>query len=358
VFVAPARAARWNPSSCLAAGTEPAWTFALLAAVTGRIGDPARHRARGAGADRLLDRRDPAARHPAPVARGDATPTSARYPEIWAAAGRDRSVFPISPAALRAATSATVAEIAEIAPDVPRAGSRCRGSRHPGVAPGRPAAPGRDHRAKAGRRRLPGRNQGPLPVGRSGGGDAVFALSEAGGELFEYGTAPGRVRTAMPRRAAHRGSCRGLGLPVGSPHRSSTPRPAGLGQRPGLLVVKYGFVTYGLAARTGALRWSHRSGSPVSRSLGSAAPAHVLVQAEIETFALEEDGEVRWRVGHSDVVAECELIGGRLVLTSYAGLVSALDPATGHALRDQPSGAWTRCGQPAPRTRRIVERTG
>ena len=40
---------------------------------------------------------------------------------------------------------------------------------------------------------------------------------------------------------------------------------------------------------------------------------------------------VRWRVGHSDLVAGVELIGGRLVLTSYAGFFSALDPATGCA---------------------------
>jgi hypothetical protein len=32
---------------------------------------------------------------------------------VWAAAGHDRSVFPVSPAALRALTDATVAEIAE-----------------------------------------------------------------------------------------------------------------------------------------------------------------------------------------------------------------------------------------------------
>ena len=41
---------------------------------------------------------------------------------------------------------------------------------------------------------------------------------------------------------------------------------------------------------------------------------------------------VRWRVGHSDVMAEVELIGGHLVVASYAGLVSALNPATGRAL--------------------------
>jgi prolyl-tRNA editing enzyme YbaK/EbsC (Cys-tRNA(Pro) deacylase) len=40
-------------------------------------------------------------------------PDLGRYAEVWAAAGHDRSVFPVSPAALRALTNATVAEIAE-----------------------------------------------------------------------------------------------------------------------------------------------------------------------------------------------------------------------------------------------------
>ena len=55
----------------------------------------------------------------------------------------------------------------------------------------------------------------------------------------------------------------------------------------------------------------------------------MLAQAEIETFALEPDGTVAWRVAHSDVVTAAELVGGRLVLTSFNGAVSALDPATG-----------------------------
>jgi len=59
----------------------------------------------------------------------------------------------------------------------------------------------------------------------------------------------------------------------------------------------------------------------------------VLVQAEIETFALEADGTVAWRVAHSDVVTAAELVGGRLVLTSFTGAVTALDPVTGRSER-------------------------
>ena len=60
----------------------------------------------------------------------------------------------------------------------------------------------------------------------------------------------------------------------------------------------------------------------------------MLVQAEIETFALRPDGEVAWRVAHSDVVTEAELVGGRLVLTSFDGQVRALDPADGPSTRE------------------------
>jgi outer membrane protein assembly factor BamB len=97
----------------------------------------------------------------------------------------------------------------------------------------------------------------------------------------------------------------------------------------GLLVVKYGFHTYAIDARSGELRWSHRSATPVLAVFGSPRLAHIVVQAEIETFALEPDGTVAWRIAHTDVVTEAELVGGRLVLTSFGGAVTAIDPATG-----------------------------
>jgi outer membrane protein assembly factor BamB len=162
----------------------------------------------------------------------------------------------------------------------------------------------------------------------TGRGDAVFALSEAGGALHEYGP---RV-SPTPERL-----CRAE-LRVESPAGTWAARlaspifadPAAVAwDEAGLLVVAYGFATYGLESRTGNLRWLHRSGSPLVVVLASPRLAHVLVQAEVETFALEADGQVRWRVAHSDVVAAAELVGGRLVLTSYGGLVTALDPATG-----------------------------
>ena len=164
----------------------------------------------------------------------------------------------------------------------------------------------------------------------AGSGQArdVFALSEAGGVLLDLGTHVSPEPDALCRAE----------LRVEGPRGAWTARfastvfdePAGLTwDAAGLLVVKYGFHTFGLDAASGELRWEHRSASPVLAVLGSSRLAHVLVQSEIETFAIEPDGTVAWRVAHSDVVTGAELVGGRLVLTSFDGQVSALDPASG-----------------------------
>ncbi len=164
--------------------------------------------------------------------------------------------------------------------------------------------------------------------GGSGQGPAVFALSEVGGSLVEQG---GLVSADYERlcRAELR-----IETPAGPwAVRLASPifdePSAFLWDEPGLLVVGYGFMTYAFAARAGELRWSHRSHTPLVAILGSSRVPHVLVQAEIETFAIDQDGEVVWRIAHSDVVTEAALVGGRLVLTSFAGQLSALDPRTG-----------------------------
>lgn len=162
----------------------------------------------------------------------------------------------------------------------------------------------------------------------SGQAREVFALSEAGGALLDLGT---HVSTEPDEL------CRAE-LRVEGPRGAWTARfastvfddPAALAwDAAGLLVVKYGFHTFGFDAASGELRWEHRSASPVLVVLGSSRLAHVVVQAEIETFAIEPDGTVAWRVAHSDVVTGAELVGGRLVLTSFEGQVSALDPDSG-----------------------------
>ena len=162
----------------------------------------------------------------------------------------------------------------------------------------------------------------------SGQARQVFALSEAGGMLLDLGTHvspdPDELCRAELRLEGPRGAW--------TARFASTvfDDPAALAwDAAGLLVVKYGFHTFGLDAASGTLRWEHRSAAPVLAVLGSSRLAHVVVQSEIETFAIEPDGTVAWRVAHSDVVTGVELVGGRLVLTSFEGQVSALDPASG-----------------------------
>lgn len=167
--------------------------------------------------------------------------------------------------------------------------------------------------------------------GGSGSAEAVFALSEGGGTLFDHAGLAGGDPARMCRAE----------LRVEGPAGAWTARfaapvfdqPSGhLWDTPMLLVVKYGFRVYGLAARSGELRWSHLSGTPVVAVLGSARIEHVIVQSEVETVALDADGGVRWRIAHADVIAGAELVGGRLTLTSYGGAVMAFDPASGRAL--------------------------
>jgi outer membrane protein assembly factor BamB len=177
---------------------------------------------------------------------------------------------------------------------------------------------------------FPGGVRASMRWAGSGRAAEVFALTEAGGPLVDHGELVGPDPDERCRAE----------IRVESPAGPWTVRlastisdaPAGLyWDTEGLLLVKYGFHVYAFAARTGELRWTHRSASPVVVLLGSSRLAHVLVQAEIETFALEPDGEVAWRVAHSDVVTEAELVGGRLVLTSFDGQVRAIDPRTGRA---------------------------
>ncbi len=165
----------------------------------------------------------------------------------------------------------------------------------------------------------------------SGAADDVFALSEDGGALTDHvdlaGGDPARMCRAELRVEG----------PLGEwTARFASPvfdEPAGLLWDTQMqLVVKYGFRVYSLAARSGELRWSHLSGTPVVAVLGSPRIDHVIVQSEVETVAIDPEGRIRWRVAQSDVVAAAELLGGTLTLTSYGGDVAALDPATGRAL--------------------------
>jgi hypothetical protein len=162
----------------------------------------------------------------------------------------------------------------------------------------------------------------------TGGGPQVFSLSETGGDIADHG----RVVSEEPDRL-----CRAE-LRVEGPLGAWTARfasvifdePRGLyWDTAGLLVVKYGFHAYGLEGRHGSLAWTFRSGTPILALLGSSRLPHVLAQSEIETTAVRADGDVAWRVTHSDVVIAADLVGGRLILESYDGQRLALDPLTG-----------------------------
>jgi len=156
----------------------------------------------------------------------------------------------------------------------------------------------------------------------------VFALSEVGGDLIDLGPEIADDPDALCRAELRADGPRGAWTVRFASLIYDEPR-AIYWDSAGILVVAYGFHAYGLDSATGAARWVHRSATPLIALLGSPRLAHVLLQSEVETFAVEPDGEVAWRVAHSDVVTAAELIGGRLVLTGFDGQANVLDPATG-----------------------------
>ena len=127
VFVAPRGDGSLEPIICLVAGTNRV-SLALLAGVTGEAGV---RRATAREARELTGFSIggiPPLGHPRPILVV-MDPDLDRFAVVWAAAGHDRSVFPVSPAALRALTNATVAEIAEDQPgETPTGGTAAPGS--------------------------------------------------------------------------------------------------------------------------------------------------------------------------------------------------------------------------------------
>lgn len=165
----------------------------------------------------------------------------------------------------------------------------------------------------------------------SGQRDEVAALSEGQGSLADHGLLAGphpeRLCAAEVRIEGPIGEWTArLASPV-----FDTPE-AVLWDTEALLVVKYGFLAYALASRSGELRWTYQAGTPLVTVLASTRLAHVLLQSEVETVAIDATGGVRWRVAHSDVVAGAELVAGSLAVTSYGGAVSLLDPGDGRTL--------------------------
>jgi outer membrane protein assembly factor BamB len=170
--------------------------------------------------------------------------------------------------------------------------------------------------------------------GSSGQAAAVFALSEAGATLADHGALgagaepdPDRL-CRMEMRVEHPGGAWAVRLASAI---YDEPRALHWDEG-GLFVVGYGFTVYAFASRTGELAWLHQTGTPVVALAASPRIDHVIVQSEVETWAIRADGEVKWRLAHTDVVGAAELIGGQLILTSIAGATQSIDPATGRAL--------------------------
>jgi len=159
---------------------------------------------------------------------------------------------------------------------------------------------------------------------------AVFALSEVGGELTDYGTLIATEPDVLCRAEVRVETLSGAWTARFASTIFDDPVGAYWDEH-GLLLVAYGFSTYAFEARTGELRWSHRGKTPLVTLLVSSRLPHVLVQTELETFAIRPDGDVAWRVAHSDVVVEAQLVGGRLGLASFGGQTSSLDPVTGRS---------------------------
>ena len=170
--------------------------------------------------------------------------------------------------------------------------------------------------------------------GSSGQATAVFALSEAGASLVDHGTLgagaeedPNRL-CRMELRIEHPGGAWAVRL-ASAIYDEPRAIPWDEGA---LFVVGYGFTVYAFASRSGEMAWLHQTGTPVVALMASPRLEHVIVQSEVETWAIRADGEVRWRLAHTDVVGAAELLGGQLILTSISGATQSIDPATGRAL--------------------------
>jgi len=162
----------------------------------------------------------------------------------------------------------------------------------------------------------------------SGQADEVFGISEATGSMVDFGPLVDPKPDAQCRAELRMEGPTSLWTARFASQVFDAP-DAVLVDTEGLLVIRYGFLAYGLEARTGALRWTHKSGTPTVAILASARLDHVILQTELETFALRPDGSVAWRAAHSDVITEAQLVAGRVDLTTYSGAHVYLDARTG-----------------------------
>ena len=342
VFVAPGADGSLEPVICLVSGPNRV-DLARLAAVAA---EPDVRRANANEARELTGYTIggiPPIGHPGPV-RVIMDPDLGRFPVVWAAAGTPTAVFPVPPATLRMLVQRPRR------PDLRGAAGRGRPRR--ALRPGRGGAgrrlAGHDAEDRRGRRlttpvahvageprhtviAFPGGLRASLRWAGSGRAAEVFALTEAGGPLVDLGELAGpdpdeRCRAEIRRRDA--------GRAVDGPARLDDQRRAG-GPAVGLrgparhqvrvprLRVRRADRRAGAGATGARRRCSSSSARPGCRT-SSPRPRS-------RPSRSRRDGEVAWRVAHSDVVTEAELVGGRLVLTSFDGQVRAIDPLTGRS---------------------------
>lgn len=166
-------------------------------------------------------------------------------------------------------------------------------------------------------------------TGSAGAAD-LFAISESIGEMTDHGSLVGREPDRLCRLELRVESVAGPWTARFASPIHDEPQGA-LWDSVGLLLVKYGFLLYALAARTGALAWTATSATPTLAVLVSSRLDHVVLQTELETIALRQDGSVAWRAAHDDVIVNAQLIAGRLDLTTYGGVHLYLDAASGRA---------------------------
>ena len=265
--------------------------------------------------------------HPGPV-RAIMDPDLGRYPVVWAAAGLPTAVFPLPPATLQALANATMASIAGGAA-ADRDGVRRRGAAW--TCRGR----------RGGRWRAPSLATPPSPT------PAASALDGAGAAAAQDRRCSRSARAAV--RSIDFGTrvaedpdalCRAE-LRLEGPRGAWTARfaslihdePRGLlwdTRRPARRRLWLPYLRARGRDRRGALgpplgdaggradRFLH--GSPTSSSSRSSR------RSRSSRTARSRGGSPT-----RDVVTAAELVGGRLVLTSFGGQVSALDPATGRA---------------------------
>jgi hypothetical protein len=162
----------------------------------------------------------------------------------------------------------------------------------------------------------------------SGGMAAITAMSEVGGTLTDLGSLVSAEPDRLCRAELRVEGPLGIWTTRFASVVSDTPNGL-LWDTQGLLLVRYGFRVYALESRTGVLRWSRDSGTPMVAIVGSSRLDHVIAQSEIETVALDGGGSVVWRLAHADVITGVELVGGRLILTTWGGGMLTFDPVTG-----------------------------